>query len=292
MDPAETIPANNVVNGLTLAESTLAYPYDTGLDLSDLTTPQHDSIKAAIMDEKDKLADTLDAVKDLLLSESVYRLVQGNFDRAAAVTNALKDAHVPPNIEVINTPKSSHLGFTNRITIQFEQIAPAALSANPWWPLPMTPRANIEPGMNKWLGKILGPLVQLACIVSHKDAEGVEEFEEITLDRLRIQPIDLVYMAGNELNTGDGSSSAASELESRLAALYRNDKSLDDETIVSIKFMEPQHAVGKKPLGSILSLLRMLKAMITDSRPLHAQEFDPPSRTGTSDPTNPKGYVV
>ena len=34
-------------------------------------------IESAITQEKDRLEDTLDAIKDLLLSESVFQMVQG-----------------------------------------------------------------------------------------------------------------------------------------------------------------------------------------------------------------------
>jgi hypothetical protein len=35
-----------------------------------------------------------------------------------------------------------------------------------------------------------------------------------------------------------------------------------------------------------------LKSLITDSRPLHAQDFDPPSKESLENETNPKGYVT
>lgn len=287
----EAIPANNVVNGLTLAESGLDFPYGADIDLLPFPEPLRTALRDAVTGEKDKLEDTLDAVKDLLLSESVYQLVQGNFDRAAAVTNALRDVHIPPEIEVINTPKSSHLGFTNRVTIQFEQVLPGDPGANPWTPVPMTPRAAMETGVNKWLGKILGRPDRLACMVSHINADGVEESEELTLDALNIQPIDLVYIVGNEISTGNDNTSAASEIETRIAAVYRRGRSLSDDVTVSIKFTGP-HAEGKKALGDILPMLRMLKSVLTESQPLHAQDFDPPSRSVPGEAGNMKGYVA
>jgi hypothetical protein len=36
----------------------------------------------------------------------------------------------------------------------------------------------------------------------------------------------------------------------------------------------------------------MLRAMIVESRPLHAEDYNPPSKKSLSDPTNPKGYDV
>lgn len=287
----ETIPANNVVNGLTLAETSQPFPYGaTGSVVS--ATPGE---RTAIEEEKNKLNDTLDAIKDLLLSESVFQVVQGNFDRTGAVMNALKDSNIPPELDVINTPRSSHFSFTNRVTIQFETLKPVDAGYNPWPAIAMTPRAIMEPGLNKWLKKILGEPGELICLVSHKDAGGVEEFEEITMDKLNLQPIDLIYITGNKLNTGVGQTgkenkTAASELERRISFYYRQMKLLDDETQVSIEFLKPANAAGKKTFGSILPLLRMLKSVITDSRNLHAEDFDPPSKASLADETNPKGY--
>lgn len=287
----ETIKVNNVVNGLTLAEATTAYPYGVELNLTGLTPAQQTAIAHAITNEKDKLSDTLDAVKDLLLSESVYQMVQGNFDRTAAVTNALKDAHIPPEIEIVNTPQSTQLTFTNRTTIQFEQIRATDTGANPWEPVPLTSRARVEPGLNKWLGKVLGSPSQLSCLVYQGEDTAPVGKADVTMDKLGIQPIDLVYMAGSELNTGEQERSALSELERRIAAIYRRDNALDDDPKVSIRFMETAAASGRKTLGTILPLLRMLKSVVTDSRPLHAADFDPSSKRTMADKSNPKGYV-
>jgi hypothetical protein len=289
--PAESIPANNVVNGVRLAEAASAFPYGA---TGSITSASLDE-KTAIEAEKDKLEDTLDAIKDLLLSESVFQMVQGNADRTGAVMNALKEAQLPPELEVINTPRSSHFTFTNRVTIQFEVIKPGDVGYNPWPAIPMTPRAVAEPGMNKWLKKIIGEPQQLVCVVSHKNAGGIDVSSEVTMDQLKIQPIDLIYIAANELNTGTNqpgkeNRTAASELESRIAFHYRQLHLLDDKTPIAIEFLKPENAAGKLPLGTILPMLRQLKSIITDSRGLHAEDFAPPSKTSTADKTNPKAY--
>ena len=286
----ETIPANNVVNGLKLAELATSFPYGTTIDPLTVTPDE----RSAMEQEKSRLGDSLDAIKDLLLSESVYQLVQGNFDRTGAVMNALKDAHIPPVLDVIDTPRSSHLSFTNRVTIQFDQTDPDDDSQNPWFPIAMTPRARMEPGLNKWLKTIIGEPGDLVCRVSHYDAENTElGSENVTIDKLNIQPLDLIYITGGELNTGANnpakeSNTSVSELERRIALYYREANALDDEQ-VRIEFMKPD-LPGKKPLGVLLPLLRMLKSIITDSRNLHAEDFDPPSKTTVADKNNPKAF--
>ena len=244
--------------------------------------------------EKSRLDDSLDAIKDLLLSESVYQLVQGNVDRTGAVMTALKDANIPPVLDIIDTPRSSHLSFINRVTIQFEPVDPDDDAQNPWFPIAMTPRAKMEPGLNKWLKTILGEPGDLVCRVSHFDANNTElGSEDVTIDKLGIQPIDLIYIAGGELNTGANkpaqeSNTSVSELESRIASYYREANAVDDEQ-VRIEFLKPD-VPGKRTIGKLLPLLRMLKSVITDSRNLSAEDFDPPSKPNVADKNNPKGY--
>lgn len=285
------IPANNVTNGLKLAESTTAFPYGASGGVVSATSDERTAIQAA----KDRLRDSLDAVKDLLLSEGVYQVVQGNVDRAGAVMTAMKDTAAPPEIDIIRTPRSSRLSFTNRVAIQFASPDPDLASTNPWAAanVPMTPRARLEPGVNQWLGGILGDPQLMVCRVAHLDADGAEAgHDTISVDALALQPIDLVYLTGTEQNTGaaaDGTENqtAASELESRIAWYYRGLQGIDDATPVRIEFLKPE---GSKPLGKHLVLMRMLKQLLTDSRPLHALDFDPPSKKSPADPANPEGY--
>jgi len=277
-----TIPATNVVNGLTLAEDQRPFPFGAVGPVTSATPELRD----AVIKEKNNLADTLDAVKDLLLSESVYHLVQGNFDRCAAVMSALKDSNIPPGLEIIKTPRSSRFTFTNRVTIHFERVFPDETA---------TPRARMEAGINKWLGTLLGDPSRLAFRVSHIGADGVTQAEDVTVAQLEIQPIDLIYIIGQELNTGTGrpnneDRTAASELETRIAYYYRKANVLADEIPVEIEFLTLEQPADRTPLGNLLPLLRMLKALLTDSRSLNAEDFVPPVESSSAESTNPKGY--
>jgi predicted nucleic acid-binding Zn-ribbon protein len=275
----ETIETNNVVDGLKLAESTKPYPYDVTMDLSNLSAAQLAGIESAIKAEKDALEDTLDAIKDLLLSESVYQMVQGNFDRTAAITMSLKDANIPQSVEVIETPQSSHLSFTNRVTVQFDSDA---VYVGP------NPRAKMEAGLNAWLNEVVGDPSTLVCIVSHM-VEDIEE-DEINISDLGLEPIDLVYMMSKDMETGKNNAEAG-DLESRIAFHYRRKYNLGDDVTIKIQFtggITP----GRTFIGNILPLLKTLKSIITDSRPLNAMDFDPPSKKSLADKDNPNGYAL
>ncbi|MDB4583109.1 hypothetical protein N9164_08155 [Draconibacterium sp.] len=281
----ESIPANNVVNGVTLAENTSNFPYGASGEVVSATVNERN----AIISEKDKLMDTLDAVSDLLSAESVYQLVQGNFERAGALVNAMKDANIPAELDVVDTPRGSQFSITNRVVINFGQIDALNPTNNPWPTVSMTPRAKMEAGINKWLGSVIGDPDTVQYTVSYlDDLEQPQSTEIWNLEKLSIQPIDLIYIVGNELNTGEEDKNSVSELESRIAYHYKRMHGLDDSSPVKIEFKQPEGVVGKQSFSEILPLLRALRMLITDSRNLDAEDFEPHSKVSLADENNPK----
>src|SRR5690606_1813395 len=87
----QTIEANNVIDGLKLIKhvsgsSVKNYPF--GLPAI-YNLPAADGNQAnAINDEVKRIADILDAISDLVISEQVYQVVQGNFERASGNAEA------------------------------------------------------------------------------------------------------------------------------------------------------------------------------------------------------------
>jgi len=296
LEPVVSLPPTDVVNGVTLAETTIAFPYGATGDVAAASPGEREAIEQ----EKDRLADTLDALKDLLLAESTYQMVQGNADRSGAVMNALRDGQIPPELDVMNTPRSTNFTFTNRVTVQFEDLDPALPGSNPWFPKEMTPRANLEPGLNRWLAGVIGAPSDIMFRVSQVDAGGNElasanmSLLDLSDAPVLLQPIDIVYIMGNELNTGSPGvdtepKTAASELETMVAHQFRKLHSLGNDAIVRIEFLRPQ-IPGKRTLGEMLPMLRMLKSVVTDARHLHAGDFDPPSGAVQANQVNPQGY--
>src|SRR5262249_58726245 len=61
--------------------------------------------RAAIESELAALADSVDAVSDLLLAESVFQVVKGSPSGAAATLDTLATGRRPPEPEVVATPR-------------------------------------------------------------------------------------------------------------------------------------------------------------------------------------------
>ena len=175
---------------------------------------------AAILAERDSLLETLDAVKDLLMAENAFQLVQGNFDRVAAVSLAQKDARIPPRSKCSNTPRGTQFTFTNRVTLHFDDLDPTLAASNPW------PAGRHDTARVGGAGRQL--LARRQCSAAHrttcrcevwrvvKAADGTEtraDIHAVTLADLQLQPIDFVALAGINSANAQG----ATELETRVA---------------------------------------------------------------------------
>jgi hypothetical protein len=298
----ETVPANSVVNGLRLAQAALSPANGYGLNSINPPVIIPDASQGlAILAEQNRLLDSLDAVKDLLMAENAYQLVLGNFDRVAAVSLAQKDAHIPPDLQVINTPRGTEFTFTNRVTLHFDDLDPSLSSSNPWpsRSSPMTPRAYAETGMNHWLGQVLGidpEKVHCSVYWIEKNPDGIESPEPpkqdshiITLMDLGIQPIDFVWMVGISPEETHG----ATELETRIAFNYRRVHNIADDRTVRIEFNHPK-TEGEKTFAQLFPLARQLRALLGSCRALNALDFLPASGGKATvipaNKNNPKGY--
>jgi hypothetical protein len=277
-EPIESKEARNVFDGYALVEAAfiretpLPYPYGVpGLPAAGTTQGK------AIRAEVDRMASALDAIADLSLAEGVYQVAQGNFDRAGAMLKAMTQGESPAEPELIRTPRSG-TAITLRAALHLQTTdVPTP------WPGAPSRRAVMEPGLNKWLGDLLprpGKIHYFARL-------GGEPPVEQNLAWLGLQPIDLVTITGDDLG------GPASELERRIA--YENRRKRQDDTLeVQIDFMAEPADPKAVTLFELLPLLRALRRIVTNSRPLGAGDYQLPSEA-TSDPAadpNPQGIVL
>ena len=167
-EPVETIAANNVVDGLELQRrgSRLSCARCRKTDapaLSDACSARfRQKPPQARSDERAKpcwkpnsnaLADSVDAVSDALMAESVHQVVRGNPLRAASTVESIAGGETPPpELEVVRTPRTG-IALTHRLVTLFSGDPPLP----PEWAPPANPfRANAEPHLNAWAAKLLG----------------------------------------------------------------------------------------------------------------------------------------
>src|SRR6185369_13357127 len=109
--------------------------------------PQADltNSKTVLEGELNALADSVDAVSDALVAESVYQVVRGNPLRAASTVDSIAGGETPPpELEVVRTPRTG-IALTHRLITLFS--GEPVLS--PGWPSPENSvRADADPHLN------------------------------------------------------------------------------------------------------------------------------------------------
>ncbi|HEX8906517.1 MAG TPA: hypothetical protein VF771_16825, partial [Longimicrobiaceae bacterium] len=268
---------HQVVNGLDLARTTIPFPWGVA-GLGGLSAEQ----RSALEHEKDNIANTLDALRDVLTAEAAYQLALGNFDRAAAVVQSIGNGTVPPDVEVVRTPRGTSLSFTNRLAIH---LSPA-VAGNPWAAdVPaLTQRALLEPALNHWLGTLIPDPANVRCAVEARAAADgpLLAAGTVSLADLGVQPIDLVYMARSQPQQ-----SSVAELESRIRIAFAQAHGIADDAVVRVAFASTGGDAGARPFSEVLPLADRLRRLLGAARPLHARHFQSASKDAPAPPDNP-----
>jgi hypothetical protein len=280
----EALEARNVVDGLELIEhvkktGNKIYPFGKG----DVLPEADDDQEAAINAEVERLLDIHDALADLALAEGIHQVVQGNYDRAAATTDAYGKSSYPPIPDVVQTPRSGTT-LTHRIGLQLESGLDSVTS--PVTGLTMTPRAQAEPALNKWLaGMLPAQAGDLACqVVIINPIDGTESPPEpVTWDNLDLQPIDLLYLIQPQ------NEQAMAELDDRIVHRIRSTQNLRPD--VEIRILYTQATADATSFFQAAPLIQSLRSLVLASRPLIASDVmltneaaDAQSENVTADP--------
>ncbi|HEX8775479.1 MAG TPA: hypothetical protein VF735_18060 [Pyrinomonadaceae bacterium] len=275
--------ATQVVDGYALLEAVflqeppLQYPFGVeGLPLDEA-----DGARQAIIAEVKRLEDTLDSIADLSLAESVFQVTQGNYERAGATLKALSEGNAPPEPEIVRTPRSGAV-VNHKLALHFETGA----VASPWGG-PPTPRSLAVPGLNKWLGDLIGAPDSLRFAVTY-ELDNVLTI--ISLTELELQPVDLIYLIGDQPGTVSGAKQIndLTELEARIEYVFRlkrkaADPNWDASGRVTIHFMSRESfpSPDVRTFFEMLPLLRNLRTLVTSCRPLGADDYVLPSEEST-----------
>jgi hypothetical protein len=202
--PAETVAANNVVDGLALerdwVQGKLPPTADWGLGVAAAD-------QTAIVDILKALEDAVDAIGDLATAESVYQLMRGNPGRAGALLDTLSKGLRPPEPEVVNTPRAG-IDIVHRVMILFN-TAPGPM---PSWPAATeSQRAAVEPILNAWVATLLPDPTRVLARVSY-----ILDPKLKTGGTVEVSLADLGIAAIDSLTLDAGDTPAAAELEQRL----------------------------------------------------------------------------
>ena len=145
--------------------------------------------------EIDRMADSLDALGDIAISESVFQIVQGNHVRAAAMVSSLAQGRNIPDPQIVETPRTGTI-VTQRVMLN---LVPQASFIKPTeWNTPATPRSKAEPSLNNWLATIIGKPSNIRMLIEYKEPDADVTKSEMSIEDLGIQALDFLFMAADE----------------------------------------------------------------------------------------------
>jgi hypothetical protein len=290
--PTESIPPRDVVHALDLQRA-----WKSGsLDLVSLAAPP------ATPDEQRELTvalrgldDVVDGVTDLLTADAVYHLVRGAQSRAGASLDAMSSEGRPPEGEVAEAPRRA-TALTHRVLLV---LGDAPVAAPGWETVASTPRSSAEPCLDAWLGTRLGSPTDVRIRVTVPaptiDAPDATRAVVLTLDTLRLRPIDFVTLAAPDAHTHASLAEAdrvanTSELERRIADVALDGGPAQGDVRIDAG-RDPAWPLGTRSLGEALAIARALHALVGTARPLAGRDLVVPEGAGAaaddaSDPGN------
>jgi hypothetical protein len=270
--PAETVAARNVVDGLQLrvAWTTGAIPFGAqGLPANrpdGTPTPE----RAAIEQELRALDATADGLADLLLAESVYQVVKGNTTAAAASLDSVGQGMRPPSPEIAEQPRGG-TSLTHRLAVV---LGGDPLAAGPWSAIPATARSTAEPYLDHWAGKLIGNPANFRARASYPDPTPGDPAHrtqlEVKLSDLQLRPLDILPLA--RAATAQG---RAAELDVRVAWFVL--KTAPAGAAVQIDYTAAATWDRKtiRTFPELIEIAQAINAVIGGSRPLAPADLLP-----------------
>lgn len=286
----EAIAANNVVDGLALlrrwqkgknsqpqqwTKETIPFAQSVGqqtikLPPADPNNQKFKTLQAAFA----VLEESVDAVSDALMAESMYQVVRGNPLRAANTVESIAGGEAPPpELEVVRTPRTG-AALTFRLLTLFSG-EPALPSG---WAQPAHSfRADAEPHVNAWAAKLLGNPANVRCVIDRLDVDtrSVLESKELPLSELKLTPLDLVYAVEG------AAEGQQAEIEQRI--LYhavRMPNGFAPGSLLRINpKRKPEWGTTDLSYGEFSELLRTTRKLVTGVRPIDTGDLNPPDRS-------------
>lgn len=214
--------------------------------------------------EVKKLEESLDALSDLLMAESVYQMAKGNATRSAAALRALDSGSSIPDIEVINTPTRGFT-YTQRLGIQMD----ASQSNDLAWNTKKSTRASVNPVVNQWLRHQVPAPNTILVNVGFADGE----WRKFSLDQSDLQPADLIYLLSQE-----NYEAPESELSIRIREYFREANNLGVEETLIINYCDREGFTRSEySIFELMPLMSSLAAMLQAGRPLLPEDLVVPS---------------
>jgi hypothetical protein len=231
----------------------------------------------------DQMAQSLDALGDLVVTEGVYQIARSNTARASAFMDTMTGKAPIMEPEFIQSPiKVNQL--TNRLIFNYEpvelttspeiQIEPAS---NTFWTLTVnsplrlidSPRSILDPSLNKWLVGMLPNGISVRVHFLYKVASD-SEWEnlpiEVVLTELNIQPLDIIALLAPD------PSDISLALEKRLVYEMRIQHPEYFDIKLDINNLDCN--AGETAFGNCIPLLCELRKVLDAAKTMEPRDFN------------------
>jgi hypothetical protein len=255
--PIEGVTGDHTIDGLSLLDRRSTIPWGT------LNLPAVGNATQVALDAQlSKLADTVDAMSDLMLAESVHHLVNGNALRAGATVDAIGRGDTPPPaLEIARTPRRSG-AVTHRLFLTLDGALPTGWAT--------TPRTQAEPRLAALAANILGAPARVLAGANIMGATGgAVATIAMTLADLAIGPLDVLAMSSSEL---------AARL-TRLAWSRRPSSTPAGATVQLALARDPAWTADKLSFAELMTVAASATALIAGARAATAQDFTTPDQS-------------
>lgn len=179
--------STSVVNGAKLLDDYRQQPkgenWISGMNLFKDTKDIKNKEKALLM-LIDRMDDEYDALTDVILSEGVYKLTQGNTEAVNALNQAMQEMRNIPRPEVTEIPITS---------AQIDGRMVVALDVNAQPTVADDLLAATEPKVDAWFNQMLGDIANIDVVFRWEDGG----LEQLTLKSLGVSASALVYLSAN-----------------------------------------------------------------------------------------------
>jgi hypothetical protein len=255
--PIEGVTGDHTINGLTLLDQRSSIPWGTnGLPTLGSTTQKSIDAQISI------LADTVDAVSDLMLAESVHQLVGGNALRAGATVDAIGRGDTPPPVlDITRTPRRGGI-VTHRLLVTLGGAITSGWTN--------TPRSQAEPRLAAFAATILGAPARVLASAQIVGSNGAAVATiAVTLSDLSLGPLDVLALSASEL-----------AVRFSRVAWSRRPSSTPVGSTVALNFARgPTWTSDKLSVNELMTVVASASALIAGARAATAVDFTTPDQT-------------
>ena len=261
-------PPSQVVDGVKLRAAWQSGALTPGQNWGPGLPAAGDPAQTTVVGLLEEIDDTMSALSDVSIAESVFQIMRGNYGRVGGILDAVSRGDHPPDPDIVTTPRPG-LDLTHRLMLLLAGAPPVPPA---WSAITTRPRQRAEPWLSAWVaGRLPDPATVRALVTWTRGPQTDTAY--VSLRDLDIGPLDVLALA----DAAD--TPQRSELESRL--LLAAAAPVDAETI-TLTYSADHLPAGSVTFPDLLTAARAVRALLGSARPLDLADFALPDRAPTT----------